>query len=140
MLCVLYCQSRIVSSKYYTNFSSLVYVEYSCTAGVNCKIGPQIWYTNGGGAIISHIGTLPNDVTLINITEWITTIKNQQSGLAYQGSYHQGIHYDSNWIYQTGNVKSLNLWYSSGQTKTISVHSVYNADQGDKTYTYLFLA
>ena len=25
MLCVLYCQSRIVSSKYYTNFSSLVY-------------------------------------------------------------------------------------------------------------------
>ena len=26
MLCVLYCQSRIVSSKYYTNFSSLVYV------------------------------------------------------------------------------------------------------------------
>ena len=56
-------------------FSSLVYVEYSCTAGVNCKIGPQIWYTNGGGAIISHIGTLPNDVTLINITEWITTIK-----------------------------------------------------------------
>ena len=116
------------------------YVEYSCSAWVNCKVGPQIWYSNAGGSYITQTGTIPNDIVIANIAEWITEIKNQQSGTVYQGSYHSGSHFDSEWNIQSANTKSLNLWYYAGQTHTISIHSVFGASAGDKLYLYAYLS
>lgn len=123
-----------------TNYKVSNYVEYSCSAWVNCKIGPHIWYTDGGGATITQTATIPNDISWINITEWKTDIKNQQSGIAYQGSYHQAIHADSDWNFLSGSSAQINLWYNPGQTHAITVHSVFNAQAGEKTYLYAYIA
>ena len=85
------------------------YVQYSCSYGLTCKIGPEIWYSNTGGATVIQRGTIPDDIAIVSIAEWITEIKNQQSGTVYQGSYHTGSHFDSEWNFQSANTKSLNL-------------------------------
>ena len=120
------------------NWDVDVYVDYTCEP-VTCSIGPGVWETDGGGSIISHSGTISNDISTLNFIEFFVLMDSNYHGWAYQGTYHQGIHYDSDWNYLSGSSPTYNLWYTPGGSHLINPHNAVNGNAGDKVYSYLYI-
>ncbi len=120
-----------VSGQYQTQ----MFLEYTCEPFV-CRSAKVLDYIDPGEST-SAVVTVPSKISTVNVLEWRIKIGNQQAG-QWQSGYHQAIHYDENWNYKSGAVKSSYKYYPYNSYVQYTVYSVNNTDAGDKTYQYLY--
>ena len=120
-----------VSGQYQTQ----MFLEYTCEPFV-CRSAKVLDYVDPGESTNAVI-TVPSKISPVNILEWRIKVGNLQAG-QWQSGYHQTIHYDENWNYKSGDVRSSNKYYPYNNYKQYTVYSVNNADAGDKTYQHLY--
>ena len=113
-------------------------VKYVCGFLV-CSVNPQIDYVYQSNSIV-HTGAIGSHVGFGSWGEWFHKLTNLQHAPIYQGTYHQGIHYDSSWNYKDGEASYANFLYPAGANHDIN-HFTTSAsvNPSDKTYSYLYI-
>ena len=112
-------------------YQTQMFLEYTCEPFV-CRSEKILDYVDPGESTTATI-PVPSDISAVNTTEWRIKVGNLQAS-QWQSGYHQAIHYDEDWNYQSGAVKSSNKYYPYNSYVQYTVYSVYNAEAGDQTY------
>jgi hypothetical protein len=113
-------------------------VKYVCGLIV-CSVNPQTDYKYQSQSVV-HSGAIGSNVGFGSWGEWYHKLTNLQHISIYQGTYHQGIHYDSSWNYKDGDTSYANFLYVAGGNHDINHFTTSSSViSGDQTYSYLYI-